>query len=60
VTLEERDRLRTEQELHLGKRKQFLKTQAQAGELLRISIHYMQNLPLSYIESNAVFYSRQL
>lgn len=52
--------------LHLHKAKKFrelknaYKQKAQRGECMVISFDYMQNLPLSHIQTGDVFYSRQM
>jgi hypothetical protein len=63
ITDEEKGRLLMQKELHLRKSeaiKKNYKAKAQAGEVLCFTFDFMQNLPLSHIPTNPVFFSRQL
>lgn len=66
MTDEQKQQLRNEKTLHLKKAEAFkedkkaYKAKAQMGEILCLSFDFMQNLPLPYIKTNAVFYARQL
>lgn len=63
---EEIAKLRTEKELHLKKaeafrtKKKIYAKQAKEGAILCLSFDFMQNLPLPHLQTNQVFYSRQL